>query len=138
MSQDLAVRDAMVAIFDADATIDGLTGKTGGPNMMPRGAQRVTENLPIVTYFMVSISERAGKGGQELFLVQLEAWADMRTNGLDTLTGLIDRAIDLMRGAFFNGQGLKVAVNPIGARSDGEEEDHVRSIARDFNLLVDA
>ena len=137
MSQDLAVRNAMVAIFDGDATIGGLTGKVGGPNMMPRGAQRVTENLPIVTYFIVSLQERAGKSGQELFVITLEAWADMQENGIDTLTGLIDRAIELMRGTFFIGEGLKVAVNPIGARSDGGEEDYVRSIARDFNLLVD-
>ncbi len=131
------MRDAMVAIFDGDAIIDGLTGRTGGPNLGPRGAQRVDDNLPIVTYLIVNLEERAGKSGQELFLITLEAWADMRVNTIATLTGLIDRAIALMRGLPFQGEGLSVAVNPIGARSDGGEEDYVRSIGRDFNLLVD-
>lgn len=130
------MRDAMVAIFDGDAAIETLTGRGDG-NLMPRGAQKLDVNLPIITYLIVNLEERAGKSGQELFLITLEAWADMRVSTIATLTGLIDRAIDLMRGTPFNGEGLEVAVNPIGARSDGGEEDYVRSIGRDFNLLVD-
>jgi hypothetical protein len=124
----LAFRNALVAIYNADTAVRALTGRTT-MNLVPRGAHVYEQNLPVLTYFVVTSPQKAGTKGTRVVQVQLEAWAKDDVAGVfTTLEGLMDRAEALFIGDNFVAQGIKVWRRRIASREDDGPEEGVRWI----------
>ncbi len=129
-------RDAMVAIFNGDSAVQAVTERTT-LNLVPRGAQVYEENLPVMTYFIVTSPQERGMKGRRSVLVQLEAWArEDRPNVFSALETLMDRAEALFVGTQFTAQGVNIQRIRIVSREDKPVEDNVRSIGADFHFKV--
>lgn len=132
-----ALREALVAIYNADATVQGVTGRTSR-NLVARGA--VTEGpYPIVTYFVVSGPKAAGTNGRRRVRIQVDAWADLReatSDPIADLESLIDRARALFTSPSLAAKGVDASVGPIGNRRDGLGDEGIRCIAEDFIFEV--
>lgn len=127
--------DAARQLYDADSIVQGITGRTE-LNFMPRGAQKLETNLPIMTYFIVAAPRIRGTGTRRLVVMQVDAWVSEENAILDDLYSLMDRAIDLFIGPNFDTFGLDAGVNPNDNIRSGllDPEEGVRSLGEDFTI----
>ena len=132
-----ALREALVALYNADATVQGVTGRTTR-NLLARGA--LTEGpYPVVTYLVVSGPKAAGTNGRRRIRGQVDAWADLREATSDPITQLetlIDRARALFTSPSLLTKGVTASVGPIGNRRDGLGDEGIRCISEDFIFEV--
>lgn len=127
-----AFRNALVAVYDADAAVQAITGRTI-LNLTPWGSQHREVNLPVTTYHFVAAAQAKGTKGHALITVQVQPWASDETAGVfASLEGLMDRAEALFNGPSLAAQGIDVSVNSIVNRGDVGPEDGVRGIRADF------
>jgi hypothetical protein len=132
----LPFRNALVTVYNADSAVQAVTGRTT-LNLMPRSAQRYEENLPVLTYFIVTSPQKRGTKGARRILVQLEAWAkDADDNVFTQMETLLDRAEALFTGDTLAGQSVDAYRVRVASRQDGAVEDGVRSIRADLSFDV--
>jgi len=122
----LPFRDALIAVYDADSAVQAVTGRTT-LNLVARGAQVYEENLPALTYFIITSPQKRGIKGARRISVQFEAWArDDKPNVFSIMETLMDRAEALFVGTTLAGQGVDLYRTRIVSREDGGVEDNVR------------
>lgn len=132
-------RDALVTIYNADAAVRTLCGGRTTLNLAPRGAQTREENLPLLTYIVITSPKKRGMKGSRIVLIQFEAWAKDDVVGVfATLEGLLDRAEALFNGPGLAGESVDVSRNPILSRDDVEPVDAIRGLRMDmlFDLTL--
>jgi hypothetical protein len=131
----LAFRNALVTVYNADNAVKAITGRAT-LNLVPRGAQAYEENLPVMTYFIVTSPNYNGTQGHRRVTVQFEAWADEEkdANVFGTLETLMDRAEALFIGPVLKAQSVDCARPRITSREDAGPEDGVRSLRADFTF----
>ncbi len=132
-----AFKQAMVDIYDADAAVQAITGRSE-LNLMVRGAQKYEVNLPVMTYYVVVATQVLGTKGRRNVIVRCEAWAkDADDDCITQLETLMDRAEALFVGAQFATHSVDVSRVRSVPRQDGAEvEDGVRNLRGDFTFVV--
>lgn len=133
------LRQRLVAVYDADATVQGITGRTTG-SLKHWGA--LTEHdYPIATYWL-NVRDERGINGIKQITMQFDAWGngDPERGDLTSvaaLDSLITRAETLFRGSGLNSGGLDCDVNPVGSGGELHEPDgSVLRITRDFIITM--
>lgn len=131
----LDLAEALVTIYNADATVQTITGRSEF-NLVPRGAQKFDDVLPVATWFVVASIPFRGTAGHTRTVIQFEVWASMQTHNLETLHDLLNRALDIFTAVNLDAQGIDAAVEATPNVRDGllEDEDGVRSLATDFTF----
>lgn len=135
----LPFRDALIAIYDADAAVQVVTGRTT-LNLVARGAQVYEENLPVLTYYIITSPQKMGTKGARKITVQFEAWARTdKADCFDHIETLMDRAEALFDGTNLTAQGIDMYRVHIVSREDGVVEDNVRSVRGvfTFDVIID-
>ena len=130
----VAFRDALVAVYNADAAVIAITGRTT-LNIAPRGAQTQAGNLPILTYLIITSPDFEGTQGHKDVTVQFEAWVvETATNLFADLEALIDRAEALFVGPSLTAEGVDASRRRIVSRRDQPLDNGVRSIRADMEF----
>lgn len=134
---ELALKTAMITLFDGDATVQGVTGRT---SMNLFHSTTMTETgYPMATYSFISGPKMGGTNGRRRLRVQVDCWADGRDPTSDPIViveTLMDRAVALFTGANFKAQGVDAAVSPADNRRDAfSGVDGIVGLSNDF--LID-
>lgn len=114
------VRNAVVALLSADATMRTLCGRTGGI-VVPWGTV-ASAKRPVLAYLLSSNAGIGGAGNRRSVQVFLGAFA--QGNGaMDTVEALTRRAREVLTHTAFMTQGLDAIVITADERAGGETED---------------
>lgn len=138
MATDIEQRlaEALVAIVDADAGVQGLTGRTVG-NLVPwQTAGRIV--YPVLLYQMVQLAETGGAGDTRTALVQVTALAEGNDAG-STARALMERVELGVTQPLLAAQGIDAAPTRRLRRqvSIDPRQDGSRGIARaDMDLTL--
>jgi hypothetical protein len=90
MSQSYELRQALVALYNADSQVRTVTSRSSG-NLIPR-SRLATATLPVTTYHIVFDTD-AGGTTRTRVMVQFDVWADPQQNTTPAhVDTLLDRA----------------------------------------------
>ena len=136
----LAFTNAMTAIYNGDAEVATLTGRST-LNLRPRSARTLAEvdNLPVTTYEIIAAPQKPGTQGNREVTVRFGAWARVSAkNVIATIDGLLVRVEALFFATNFNAQGIDAGRrSPIGLYRDGGEDNDVRWSFLDMEFDVE-
>lgn len=127
------LRNAVVDLADADAVIQGITGRTE-LNLIPRQSLKFVPNRPIATYSMIQAPEALGTDGRADVLIQFDVWYEPGMTTMTEAETFRERLHALFIGPSLATQGVDAAVNPIAQRRDGIEEAELRSLQLDVRF----
>ena len=127
------LRNALVDLVDADATIEGITGR-GELNLIPRQSLKFTPNRPIATYTIIQAPEAPGIEGRADVLIQFDVWFDPSMTTFTDAETFRNQLQVLFIGPTLATEGVDAAVSPIAQRRDGVEEEELRSLQLDVRF----
>lgn len=134
---------ALVELYDANATVQTITGRTDS-NLVPWKSalfdKESETELPIATYLVLPFPRRRGRFGERLGQVQFNAWIDQTVHDLALAWSLANEFETTFTGVNLATKSVDCAVSPIDAlqESDLQIGENIRSVRNtlQFDLTV--
>ena len=128
------LRSAVVAIIEADVTMQGLCGR---PSDLIRAWDDLAEaTWPVITYLEVDVDQGAGSGDQRRPILQFDPWADAASGGIDKVEQMADRLEAILIEPNFRAQGVDAAPWRVRRRDNLESQDDVAAGRRRKSLEI--